>query len=214
MPVLDVFAGILQACSITTHLSAGTVNDMLWLPGDGHSQLLIATEAGSLRRIPLDPAATASTVLSHVATPLHGVLSLAYSSALKLVGYTTAAGDAALLACIARLPVQHLSSRKATAWWHHVPRAMLVSVRCKQAAGDPEPSRKRRRHAAKERPPLSVSWGLEGRTCHELFESVRGASCFAHVHSRLAITQSLIRGRPQHPPCLVAPCVWNECSCL
>lgn len=107
---------------------AGTVNDVLWLPGDKHSQLIVATEAGNVRRISLDPSAIAATLLAAAATPMHGVLSLAYSPALKLVAYSSGNGTAAVLPCIARLPMDFVFGGNATMWSHVVPHASVFKA--------------------------------------------------------------------------------------
>ena len=129
---------------------------MLWLRGDGNSFLITASEAGNLRRIHLDPGAPPSTLLSHVVGPFHGLLCLCYSDALKLVGYSSGNGDAAVLACIARMPAQYYFSSKASVWSRFVPRAMLVSSTVQSGKV------------------IKVKWGSE-QPCSELYEAPRGA---------------------------------------
>jgi hypothetical protein len=146
---------------------------VLWLLGDEHSLIVAATEAGNLRRISLDPGANGVTLLSQVTSPLHTLICLAYSDALKLVGYTSGNGDAALLACIARMPMRHYFGKAATVWSRFVPRANLVST---GAAGEGA---------------YKVLWGAS-KPCAELYEVPRSACpCDWHpaqlMHALLAV---------------------------
>jgi hypothetical protein len=105
---------------------AGTINDVLWLPGDEHSLIVYATHKGLIRRISLEPTATPLSLISQVASPLEGVLSLSYSNRLKLVAYTTGSGDVAVVACIARLNLDFLYGPESTVLSRYTPRALLA----------------------------------------------------------------------------------------
>ena len=99
---------------------------MLWLRGDAHSLIITASHSGVLRRISLEPHPAATTLASLAASSLLGVLSLTYSDALKVVGYTTGGGDAVLVACIARMSMSFMYSPQATQWSKFAPRALAA----------------------------------------------------------------------------------------
>ena len=154
-----------NVCFTSALTCAGTINAVLWLPGDDHSFIVTATEAGNIRRISLNPRAVPTTLLSHIASPLHGVLSLAYSHALKLVGYTSGSGDAAVIACIARLPMEFFFGPKATTWSHYAPRAIVARTGCGFDGRE-----------------LKVLWGRDAK-CDPVFESSRGDASILQCHA-------------------------------
>jgi uncharacterized protein RhaS with RHS repeats len=89
---------------------------------------MYATHKGLIRRISLEPTPISASLVSQITAPLEGVLSLSYSDRLKLVAYTTGSGEAAVVACAARLNMSFLHGPKSTTLSHFAPRALLVRV--------------------------------------------------------------------------------------
>lgn len=107
------------------------------MPGASCTVIAIGTQAGHLRRIPLAQAASLS-LFSLLAKPLDGICTLAYSHALKLVGYGTGAGLAALVACVARVNVKAVESGVLHGKAKTVPSAAVCQVDydCSEATVD------------------------------------------------------------------------------
>lgn len=103
--ITSAHAGMICICNC----AGSTANAIVWMPGASCTVMAIGTQAGHIRRIPLAQAASLS-LFSLLAKPLDGVCTLAYSHALKLVGYGTGAGLAALVACVARVNVKAVGS--------------------------------------------------------------------------------------------------------
>lgn len=119
--------------------AGSTPNAMLWLPGAGCTILVVATQGGFVRRIPLAQAASLS-LFAQVAKPLESVCTLAYSHVLKLVGYGTGAGLAAVLACVARVNVSAIRSHGLQGTAKTIPTAALCQVNHESNEGDTEDS--------------------------------------------------------------------------
>lgn len=117
--------------------TGSTANAILWLPGAGCTVLAIGTQAGYLRRIPLGQAASLS-MYSLLAKPLDGVCTLAYSHALKLVGYGTGAGLAALVACVARINVKSIQKHGLHGKAKTAPSAAICQVAYVGSNGEPD----------------------------------------------------------------------------
>eukprot|EP00892_Ulva_mutabilis_P008699 jgi/Ulvmu1/6200/UM028_0056.1 len=104
-----------------------SANGMLWLPGAGCSILALGTQAGQLRRVPMAQAASLS-LFANLAKPIDGVCALAYSHALKLIGYSTGGGLVAVLACAARVNVKAMASRGQPAKARIIPNAAVCQM--------------------------------------------------------------------------------------
>lgn len=111
-------------------------NSVLWLRGDGRPLLAAALQNGHIKRIALHSDGPGNVLVSLVASPVTGVLSLAYSDQLKLVAYGSGRGAAGALAAVSRMNPSPAAAAS-LALSRYVPHAVPLQARC-DAAGRTE----------------------------------------------------------------------------
>lgn len=108
-------------------LTAGPdATSAVWLEGDGCPLLVVGLLDGVLRRFSLAQAPAA--LGCNLSSAIDGVTSISYSDNLKLVGYATGAGEAGVLACMARINPRHIEEHGWVGSIRCVPRAALYKV--------------------------------------------------------------------------------------
>jgi hypothetical protein len=91
---------------------------------------------------------------------MHGVLGLAHSARLQVVGYAAGSGDAGLACGMARMPASFIFSHERASWTsRYAPHCVAVRVHCDHVGT------------------VSVRLAEEVPDVQPLYETTRGASC-------------------------------------